>query len=74
MLNACLANQRVVRDAIFAYASETIEMTGEEDIDNALWYSYLREEALPECPAMGGAYQISGQYNNPSVSCTTEGH
>lgn len=74
LINGCLANQRIVRDAIYYYMAEDIAMLPEDEIVGTDWTSYLRGGVSPDCPHAGTQYNISGLYEDPQVSCNTAGH
>lgn len=75
-INTCQAQQRLIRDAIYAYMVETDGVEEEDEIEGTDWQSYIREDIEVVCPSKKTPYEISGKYNNPQVECTSglEGH
>lgn len=72
-VNSCAGNQRIMRDAIYAYMTENTSNAAAEYGDactsSGPWVTdNLRGSALPSCPT-GGTYSVSGTYGDPTVSC-----
>ena len=73
MTKVCKANQRIIKDAIYAYTAGDIDIDktvnpGGEGESNK-WGVFIREGRIPDCPYDHAAYVIGGTYETPTVAC-----
>ena len=69
--NVDLGNQRIVKDAIYAYMVDTPAVDETDDVPAApgtgTWGAFLRNGDMP-IPAEGGSFNVGGTYGNPTVT------